>query len=44
MSQKLHRYEALAIRGFFSVLVDGVLDEKEGEKKRGGGSSNSDPC
>ena len=24
--------------GFFSVPVDGVLDEKEGEKKRGGGS------
>ena len=44
MSQKLHRYEALAWHGFFSVVVDGVLDEKEGEKKRGGGSSNSDPC
>ena len=40
MSQKLHRYEALAERGFFSVVVDGVLDEKEGEKKRGGGTRN----
>jgi len=44
MSQKLHRYEALAVCGFFSVVVDGVLDEKEGEKKRGGGSLNSDLC
>ena len=40
MSQKLHRYEAWAWSGFFSVPVDGVLDEKEGEKKRGGGSSD----